>query len=964
MKCSLFSIAFLLLSSNLFAQVPSKTGTITKGADINFTDLANYYRIHPTVKVRKPLFDEDGDKESRPPRTADPSMVKLIHRVEAASTASAPHTALLPSSPAPTDTFQATVSDGFNIPPDTHGAVDSTYCVTAINDSVVIRTRAGAYVSGVGLDNFWSSLETTYGTGAYDPRIHYDPHFKRWIFVTDCYGETVNSTIFIAVSATGDPTGTWHMYSVYVGDAAGDWLDFPCVGFNNKWVAVSGNIFSSSGGYNNDVVYVFNYADLRSGTATAAYTALYPTGGSFCVAPALTYDTAESNLYAVENYNGSAGQLQLWKISGAVGSPVMTSVANPSTTTHWQSQGNSGADFAPQSGAGGTTTYLLQTNDDRINNLQQRNGKLWCAHTVFLPATGTATHASAMWWEIDTTGTPVQNGMVNDPTAHIFYAFPSIAVNSAGDALMGFAYLSSSVHPSAAYSLHLHTDANDSMRPAVVFRHGQKQYFQNFGSGDDRWGDYSATCIDPRNSLDFWTIQESVPNYSGGLTSSLWDTWWAYVQVCGTLTAPTSGTTATTQCAGTTATYTVAPVTGATGYTWTVSGTGWSGTSTTTSIVLTAGTGVATVTAAANNSCGAGTAYVFTVSGVAAPAAPTISVVTAPCVGSSSAAFAASAGGATSYTWQIIGTGWSGTSTTSSLTATVGASTAKIIVKGTNSCGTGPNDTLTITPGTAPSAATAIDTPVSICSGSVVTFTATPVAGATSYTWAITGTGWSGTSTTNTIAVSTGTAPASVTVTPVNGCGSGTPYTLSSVVPLLVATPSYSVTAHVTPANVNDLFTYTGAVYPGATYTWNFAGGLAVPGGTGVGPNTVKWTTTGLKTITLTVTDNGCTSAVYTDTVRVTPGLGLLQLASDAISVSILPNPNDGNFNIMFDKDINKSISVKIVDMNGRIVYTNDFNATSGKKLKITTANLPPATYTVSVGVEGAVANNKITVTQ
>ncbi len=54
--------------------------------------------------------------------------------------------------------------------------------------------------------------------------------------------------------------------------------------------------------------------------------------------------------------------------------------------------------------------------------------------------------------------------------------------------------------------------------------------------------------------------------------------------------------------------------------------------------------------------------------------------------------------------------------------------------------------------------------------------------------------------------------------------------------------------------------TYTGTAAAGATYAWDFAGGTAVPG-TGAGPHQVTWTTAGTKTITLTVTENGCTGA-------------------------------------------------------------------------------------------------------
>lgn len=57
---------------------------------------------------------------------------------------------------------------------------------------------------------------------------------------------------------------------------------------------------------------------------------------------------------------------------------------------------------------------------------------------------------------------------------------------------------------------------------------------------------------------------------------------------------------------------------------------------------------------------------------------------------------------------------------------------------------------------------------------------------------------------------------------------------------------------------------YTGSAASNATYVWDFDGGTAVPGN-GQGPHVVTWMTAGTKTITLTVTENGC-DASYSST--------------------------------------------------------------------------------------------------
>ncbi len=62
--------------------------------------------------------------------------------------------------------------------------------------------------------------------------------------------------------------------------------------------------------------------------------------------------------------------------------------------------------------------------------------------------------------------------------------------------------------------------------------------------------------------------------------------------------------------------------------------------------------------------------------------------------------------------------------------------------------------------------------------------------------------------------------------------------------------------------------TYSGQFSPTATYTWNFDGGVAVPG-TGVGPHQVTWPTAGQKNISLSVVDGSCASSVFAQQVQV-----------------------------------------------------------------------------------------------
>lgn len=846
----------ILVMSTSMAQTPIH-GRETLKAVVNFTELANYYRLHPTPLVRKPMLDED-DEERPAKGPVDPSKVFLYHPEAETRRVGSSHSAFLPVSPAPADTFLSTTSDNTAIPPDTHGAVDSNYCVTMINTAVTIQTRTGGAVSSVSLDNFWTSVLPG-GPGSFDPRVHYDPYSHRWIIGCLAYGQTATAQLMIGASATSDPTGTWYLYSVVIDPTGTNWLDYDNIGFNKNYIVLCGNPFGvTSGASNGAEVYVFNKDSVLSGVG-APYTS-FVESSSFSIAPAITYDSASNDLFMLEDYDNTTGELQLWKVSGPVASPTLTSVGFPTAPAPWQWESNAvtgtaGADFAPQVGS----TRKLQTNDARVYSCVERNGKIWCAHNAFYPYSTTAnpTRSSIMWWQIDTSGTVNQNGLIDDPTNTNFYFFPSVAVNKNNDALIGYSTSSAAIHPYCVYSLHMSTDPADSVRPRVVYRHGQAAYYQTFGGGKNRWGDYSNTCVDPKNDTDFFTIQECVP----ATPANYWDTWWAYVKMCYPVLAPTAGT-EPLPCAGSTASYSVSSVSGATGYTWTVSGTGWSGSSTTNTISLTAGAGVGTISVVATNACSTSPALVFTVNPSPLPGKPTITSPTIPC-GSTAASYTASATNATSYNWTVLGTGWSGTSSTSILNAVVATGTGTIIATGVNACGVGTNDTITsvVPVGSIPGAPTAGVVPTAPCSGTTNMYTVGAATGATSYSWTVSGAGWSGTSTTDTIDLVTGTATAVVTVTGVSACGAGPAY-IFTVVPSLLPSAPVITSPSIPCGTTSGIYTATASSATG--YNWSVTGsGWSGSSTTGT-INVVLGTGTG--TITCSASNSCGTSALSTIT--------------------------------------------------------------------------------------------------
>ena len=418
----------------------------------------------------------------------------------------------------------------------------------------------------------------------------------------------------------------------------------------------------------------------------------------------------------------------------------------------------------------------------------------------------------------------------------------------------------------------------------------------------------------------------------------------------------------TLPCTGATSATYNATSTGATAYVWSVSGSGWSGSSTTSTIVLALGTGTATLICNATNGCGSSRSDTASVSSSPLPTSPVIALSgSVPCLGATSATYTATSGGATSYIWTVTGTGWSGSSTTGTLNVTIGSGSGTITCSGVNTCGTGTLSTQSLTPATPTGAATAISATTGICSGINATFITSAITGATSYIWTVTGTGWSGSSTTTMLNVIAGTGSATITVEGTGPCGTGTPFTLASITPAITPVAGFAVGTHVTSTGTNDLVTYSGsATTSGGLYSWNFAGGTAMPG-VGVGPHLVSWSTPGLKTITLSVTDGGCTSEVYSDTVLVGTPTDLSTFADNG-NVLVLPNPNQGTFEVLFGETVSGNINLKLTDMAGRMVYAQNFDGTQNHKIGVSVDNLPSGVYNATLITDGKVQNLKIVI--
>jgi len=428
--------------------------------------------------------------------------------------------------PSPAAQFPVTTSDGLTIPPDLGGAVGPNHVVAAHNSGVFIQTRTGTTVRTSSLEDFFPPAVTA--STAFDPRVLYDRTADRWVVIAPTDPESRISSLIVAVSMTGDPTGDWMGYDFTTDTRGLEWFDFPSIGINRNWIVITGNIYSVvTNAFVGSEVLVFDKRELYAGGAMPRPFIQTLSGDGGTIVPATTLDDTDTE-YLVNDWNGEMGSLRLYTITGTPSAPVLTpTMLYPTSTETWAAQndflgrGGTASDFAPQSG----TTHKIQNNDSRVLSAVVRNGSLWCAQTAFLP-TAAPTHAAAQWWQIDPMTAAVQQfGRVEDPSAAEFFAFPTLAVNAYGDALLGDSSFAATQFASAAFSMRLHDDPPNSMRMPMSARPGLASYFVS-ADMRNRWGDYTSTVIDP-DDFSMWTLQEYASTRVG--TTDRWGTEWTHV---------------------------------------------------------------------------------------------------------------------------------------------------------------------------------------------------------------------------------------------------------------------------------------------------------------------------------------------------------------------------------------------------------------------------------------------------
>lgn len=276
----------------------------------------------------------------------------------------------------------------------------------------------------------------------------------------------------------------------------------------------------------------------------------------------------------------------------------------------------------------------------------------------------------------------------------------------------------------------------------------------------------------------------------------------------------------TSVCEGSNQEYSITPVPGAINYTWILPA-NWIGSSIETNINVNVGvTGIISVIANGINCSSDTTTINVTVSPLPGELFSIMGSSTV-CSNTSNQYIVPVCANATNYIWQVP-TDWSANSNQNNASITTNNSSGTITVTASNSCGSSNSQSIPITVAQTPVAPGIISGNLTVCSGTVQSYSVPMVAGITGYTWNLPS-GWGTPSFNNSINISVGSS-GTISVTANNGMCSSSPQTLAVTVNNLPDIPgTISGDGSICLGTSNS---YSIAPIPGATsYIWSWPGG-------------------------------------------------------------------------------------------------------------------------------------------
>ena len=367
------------------------------------------------------------------------------------------------------------------LPPDTNAAVGDNFVVETVNVQLrVFDKSTGAILLDEPLSTFFGA------PSGGDPYVVYDDTADRW-YVSAF--DSSDAGLFLAVSQTNDPTGSWFVFDLVNG--IGGFPDYPKMGFNHDAIFISFNNFGNGGAA--ATIASINKTSALSGTLT--YYVSVPKFQFRAMPPAQMHGDNVGGVewfVSTDGTDASGNTMRVTMMTNYLSnSPQFTYTSLP--VTAYQS-----ATTADQPGGAGTVTVFPNTTTTQVH---YRNG-----HLVTAMASGTASdgfvYPKGLYYQISVAKKTVKllkQGVI-DPGPGVAVQMPSVDEDSKGN--LGLTWIESS---NTEYLTMWVGAQGKKVNAAQVAAPGGGFFYYSF-----RIGDYSTIALDPSDGLTFWAANEYI----------------------------------------------------------------------------------------------------------------------------------------------------------------------------------------------------------------------------------------------------------------------------------------------------------------------------------------------------------------------------------------------------------------------------------------------------------------------
>lgn len=440
----------------------------------------------------------------------------------------------------------------FSVEPPSNGlAVGNGFVVQGVNNAFQVYNTSGqALLPAVLATNQVFGVSpainrTTGVQGVYptDIRVFYDQTLNRFFVMqrsqdNDIYGNPLPSShLYLAVSQTGDPTGTYNVYVMNTTNSSEFGCpcisDYPEIGADQFGIYITWDEYNANLEFLDAVAIAIDKASLAANASTpTAYQFQIPftDGYEFAIQPASTppggaYFLADGGLeYLVSsNSDGSNNNVALWAITNtsslATGTPNLSLIETIVPTEFYMDPGNVPQRAGPTP-LGGTNSILefLDGGDTRVQSVQYVNAQLYLTMEAAIVddngqyVVGTAYVVLAPIFRGSTLNAPVTSqGYFYVDGDHLLR--PAMAVNSKGQGAIIFTLVGTDYYPSAAFVTFNGSSVGTTIQIAGAGAFPEDGFTGYPAYGGDyvaRWGDYSAAVAASDGTI--WMATEYIPN--------------------------------------------------------------------------------------------------------------------------------------------------------------------------------------------------------------------------------------------------------------------------------------------------------------------------------------------------------------------------------------------------------------------------------------------------------------------